>query len=216
MNESTQKMFRRLNLRHDKVTSGIDKQINNLLGFLSKRGWDLPRFLVALNSVAYLMYLIWPGQRYNYYKHFSYTNSNISHYHFHTCLTCHFGHDSFLMFLIDSFIMYLLAQNVMRMNGAIFLSYLCLLSTVIGSILLAIKFSQSYQTRPYLGNDAIIRGLIFSIIFQQPTAKFYLLPFPFAITAWVIASVAIFLDLISGNAAGFGGLIASYLLLNMK
>ena len=104
----------------------------------------------------------------------------------------------------------------MRMNGAIFLSYLCLLSTVIGSILLAIKFSQSYQTRPYLGNDAIIRGLIFSIIFQQPTAKFYLLPFPFAITAWVIASVAIFLDLISGNAAGFGGLIASYLLLNMK
>ena len=165
MNESTRNIFRRLNLRPNKVTSGIDKYITEFLSFLSRRGWDLPMFLVAMNSIGYLSYLLWMGPKYNYYKHFSYTNSNISHYHFHTCLTCHFGHDSMLMFIIDSFIIYFLAQNVMRMNGAMFLAQLCLLSMMLGTTFLALKLSSFPLTRPYLGNDSLIRGLIFAIIF---------------------------------------------------
>ena len=120
-----------------------------------------------------------------------------------------------IAYLIDSVILYLLATNVMQMKGPIYLGTLCLLSIVIGTGLLALKMSTTQFARPYLGNDAILRGLIFSIVFAQPSSKFYLFPLPFAISAWMIAAVCIFLDFITLNAAGFGGMIASHLLLKV-
>ena len=73
-----------------------------------------------------------------------------------------------IAYLIDSIILYLLANNVMLMRGPIYLGTLCLMSIVIGTGLLALKMSATQFARPYLGNDAILRGLIFSIVFAQP------------------------------------------------
>lgn len=73
-----------------------------------------------------------------------------------------------IAYLIDSIILYLLANNVMLMRGPIYLGTLCLMSIIIGTGLLALKMSMTQFARPYLGNDAILRGLIFSIVFAQP------------------------------------------------
>tara|TARA_B110000285_G_C14929777_1_gene516768 strand:- start:248 stop:415 length:168 start_codon:yes stop_codon:yes gene_type:complete len=55
------------------------------------------------------------------------------------------------------------------MNGALFATKTVLLSMFLGSFFLyAYHNSQGGMARPYQGNDAILRGIIFSIIFQNP------------------------------------------------
>jgi len=90
-----------------------------------------------------------------------------------------------------------------------------LLSMLLGSFLLFMHHSSSKGlARPYYGNDAILRGLIFTVIFQNPSASFYLLPLPIQIPAWAIAAVLLGLDFLSFNVAAFGGVSASYIMVN--
>ena len=70
------------------------------------------------------------------------------------------------------------------------------------------------QVRPYSGNDSIVRGLIFSVIFANPAAKLTLIPIPIQIPAWAIAGLLLGTDLYHMNVAGFGGVAASYALVN--
>ena len=60
----------------------------------------------------------------------------------------------------------------------------------------------------------LLSSLIFTIIFQNPSASFYLLPLPIQIPAWGIAAVLLGMDFLSFNVAGFGGVTASYLMIN--
>ena len=68
------------------------------------------------------------------------------------------------------------------------------------------------HSRPYCGNDAILRGLIFSVIFSNPGGKLTLIPIPIPIPTWAIAGLLLGMDLYSMNVAGFGGMAAAYAL----
>ena len=70
------------------------------------------------------------------------------------------------------------------------------------------------HVRPYSGNDAILRGLIFSVIFANPAAKLTLIPIPIQVPAWAIAGLLLGMDLLYMNVAGFGGVAAAYALVN--
>jgi len=55
------------------------------------------------------------------------------------------------------------------MNGQLFLAKTVLLSMFMGTFLLfAYHNSQGGMVRPFHGNDAILRGVIFAVIFQNP------------------------------------------------
>jgi hypothetical protein len=103
----------------------------------------------------------------------------------------------------------------MMMYGPLFLAKTVFMSVFLGSFLLFLQNSMTGGAqRPFYGNDSIMRGLIFTIIFQNPSASFYLLPLPIQIPAWGIAAVLLGLDFLSFNVAGFGGVTASYLMIN--
>lgn len=81
-------------------------------------------------------------------------------------------------------------------------------------LLFAYHNSQGGMVRPFHGNDAILRGVIFSLIFQNPQQTFTLFPIPIQVPAWGIAAFLLGMDFLSFNVAGFGGVSASYMLLN--
>ncbi len=100
------------------------------------------------------------------------------------------------------------------MHGSIFLAKVMCLSIACGSGLLFAQQALQGQTRPYCGNDSILRGLIFSVIFANPAAKLTLIPIPIQVPAWAIAGLLLGMDLMYMNVAGFGGVAASYALVN--
>jgi len=120
---------------------------------------------------------------------------------------------SIFSFLIDSVIIALLTTNVQMMWGPVFAAKTILLSLFMGSFFLFMYHtSQQGYARPYQGNDAILRGIIFTIIFQNPQQTFMLFPIPIQIPAYVVALVILGLDFLQFNVAGFGGVSASYLM----
>lgn len=130
-------------------------------------GGNLGALIVGLNTFCYLMYLMWPRyQMYSYLNNFTFSNFNLGQGRIHTLILSHFTHMSFLTYLLDSVILYLFCQNLMMMYGPVFLMKNILLSMGLGSFLLFLHHSSSRgMARPYYGNDAIMRGLIFTIIF---------------------------------------------------
>ena len=100
------------------------------------------------------------------------------------------------------------------MFGPLYLAKTVLMSIFIGSFFLFLQNSAQASMRPFYGNDSIMRALIFTIIFQNPSASFYLIPLPIQIPAWGIAAVLLGLDFLSANVAAFGGVSASYIMLN--
>ena len=69
------------------------------------------------------------------------------------------------------------------------------------------------MSKAYYGNDAIMRGLVFSLIFRNPQASLMLFPIPVNIQAWMIGALLLGLDFMSMNTAGFGGTSAAYLMM---
>ena len=101
------------------------------------------------------------------------------------------------------------------MYGPVFVAKCVLMSMFMGSFFLFLQNSLTGGAmRPYYGNDSIMRGLIFTVIFQNPSASFYMIPLPIQIPAWGIAAVLLGIDFLSFNVAGFGGVSASYLMVN--
>jgi hypothetical protein len=71
---------------------------------------------------------------------------------------------SFFSYLLDTVILYLFCNNIGMMYGPLFTAKVILLSMVMGSLFLYLQHSGSIA-RPWFGNDAIMRGLIFTVIF---------------------------------------------------
>jgi hypothetical protein len=112
--------------------------------------------------------------------------------------------------------MFMFCQNLGMMYGNLFVAKTVLLSILMGSLLLfAHHTSMGGAARPYYGNDSILRGLIFSMIFQNPSASLMLFPLPINIPAWAIASLLLFLDFYTFNTAAFGGTSAAYMMTRM-
>jgi len=102
------------------------------------------------------------------------------------------------------------------MYGNVFVAKTVLLSMLLGSLFLFVQHTtMGGAARPFCGNDSIMRGLIFSLIFMNPSASLMLFPLPVNIPAWAIASLLLFLDFLSFNTAGFGGVSAAYLMTNI-
>jgi len=100
------------------------------------------------------------------------------------------------------------------MHGNVFLAKVMVLSCVLGSLLLFTQSALQGLSRPYAGNDAILRGLIFSVIFANPAAKLTLIPIPIQVPAWAIAGLLLGMDLLHMNVAGFGGVASAYAIVN--
>jgi membrane associated rhomboid family serine protease len=164
----------------------IDRALNNMISRLPNGNVGI--LLVGINTFFYLTYLLWPQDIiHKYMNNFTISNYNISRGRFHTLITAHFAHMGFLSYFLDSLIIYLFCHNLMFMHGPLYITKLCLLGMAMGSALLLLQHSGSSMQRPFLGNDSIMRALIFTVIFQNPTTSFYLIPFPIAIPAWAIA-----------------------------
>merc|ERR1712203_376484 len=117
-------------------------------------------------------------------------------------------------YLIDTGIIFLLCQNLGQMLGPQFIAKTVILSLFCGSALMFAHHSAYRLNKAYFGNDAILRGLIFSIIWSNPQQSLMLFPIPMSIPAWLIGGVLLTLDVLTMNSPAFGGLGASWLMLN--
>lgn len=172
--------------------------------------------VIALNLLFYGAYLFWPkNQIHSYLNSFTFSLYGFNQGYFYNLLTCHFSHQSFLNMIISSIIMGLLSQSTLMQLGPIFLARQVLLSIAIGSFFLFVYHNAMRgMAAPYQGNDAIFRGLIFSIIFRNPQTSFMLFPLPISIPAWGIGLVLMALDFLSMNVAGFGGITSGYMMVH--
>ena len=211
-------MFKNFRRNFSSGGGGGDSAFDRFLNMLISRlpNGNIAFLIIALNSLFYFFYLSWPRhQMYSDLNNFTFSKFNLMQGRIHTLMTCHFTHMSFLTYVLDSVIMYLFCQNLMMMYGPLFLAKTVCMSIFLGSFFLFLQNSLTGGSmKPYYGNDSIMRGLIFTIIFQNPSASFYLLPLPIQIPAWGIAAVLLGLDFLSFNVAGFGGVTASYLMIN--
>ena len=100
------------------------------------------------------------------------------------------------------------------MMGNLFIAKTVIMSMLCGSALMFLHHSSYKLNKSYHGNDAILRGLIFSIIWSNPQQSLMLFPLPVGIPAWAIGALLVTLDVITMNSPAFGGLGASWLMLN--
>ena len=116
-------------------TSGFDRILGKVINKLPNG--NVGYALVALNSLFYFIYLIWPRhQMYSFLNNFTFSKFNLSSGYLHTFFTCHFTHMSFLSYLLDTVILYLFTQNLMMMFGSLYVAKVALLSMFLGSFLL--------------------------------------------------------------------------------
>ncbi len=103
---------------------------------------------------------------YSYLNNFTFSKFNLSNGRLHTLLTCHFTHMSLFTYILDSVILYLFCQNIGMMYGPLFVMRTICLSMFLSSFLLFLHHNGTQGvSRPFYGNDAIMRGLIFTVIF---------------------------------------------------
>lgn len=101
------------------------------------------------------------------------------------------------------------------MFGSLFVAKTVLLSMFMGTFFVFLKETAlKGMAPPYMGNDAILRGLIFSLILSNPSASLMLFPIPVNIPAWAIGGLLLALDFFTFNSAAFGGVSSAYMMLN--
>jgi len=170
--------------------------------------------IAGLNTLFYFLYCIWPQHNmFSFMNNFTFSMFGLSRGYIHSLFTSHFTHMSFFSYLIDTVLCFLFCTNLGMMYGPTYVAKTCILSMLIGSLFVMLhQMSYSYQTRAFHGNDAIFRGLIFTLIFQNPQAQLMLFPIPVNIPAWAIAILLLGLDFLSFNTAAFGGVSAAWLM----
>ena len=135
--------------------------------------------VIAANCLLYGLYLVWPAYNtFSYMNNFTFSSYALHKGYIHSLFFCHFAHTSFFPFFMDNLIIGLLCQSLGMMHGNVFLAKVMVLSMVFGSLLLFVQQALQGYVRPYSGNDSILRGLIFSVIFANPAAKLTLIPIP--------------------------------------
>ena len=116
-------------------------------------------------------------------------------------LLCHFTHENLIDYVLKSVIVFMFCQNLGMFNGPIFVAKTVLLSMLVGSMFLfahnAVAPSNQGGRKAFGGNDSIMQGLLFTLIFQQPSTKLMLFPLPFQIPAYAVAGAILLLDFIT-------------------
>jgi membrane associated rhomboid family serine protease len=154
--------------------------------------------LIGLNCLFYILYLFAPKEQ-------AYILST-------NCVTQHFCHNSLFQLIIDSGILYLVGNQLEKMRGSRYVLQISALSLLLASLLLSQYHPNNPKMRQRPGNDTFIRGLIFNIIFTNPSAQFILFPLPIPIKAWAIGIIAIVFDFLSFNVSAYGGMLAGFLM----
>ena len=83
-------------------------------------------------------------------------------------ILCHFTHDKLLDYALKSVIVFMFCQNLAMFNGTLFVAKSVLLSMLMGSTFLFVQnmvLPNSGRGRAFGGNDAILQGLLFTLIF---------------------------------------------------
>ena len=194
-------------------SDAFERQVENLTSKLPYGNIGL--LVIGLNTLVYGMYLMWPEyNKFSFMNNFMFSSYALSKGYLHSLLFCHFTHTHFFPYFMDCLVVGLLCQSLGMMHGNVFLAKGMVLSMLLGSFLLFLQSALQGGSRPYCGNDSILRGLIFSVIFANPAAKLTLIPIPIQIPAWAIAALLLGMDLMYMNVAGFGGVAASFALVN--
>lgn len=192
--------------------SKIDGFLERMLDNLPQR--NIAYLIAGLNTFFYGLYVFWPKySMHSYLNNFTFNMYGFNQGYVHSLITCHFSHQGFFQYLIDTLLIVLISQSVVMMEGPLFLAKTCLLSMFLGSFMLFFyHVSQQGLARPFQGNDAIWRGIVFSIIFQNPQTTFMLFPLPINLPAWGIGVFLLAMDFLTFNVPGFGGVGAAYLM----
>ncbi len=111
---------------------------------------------------------------------------------------------------INSVFTFLLARNIESMHGPGMLAKVVALTVVLGALGYSYSAQHSSHSQPY-GNNALMRGLGYSIMFSNPQASFILFPIPIPLKAWIVGGVILGFDLISLNYPGLGGTAAGFI-----
>lgn len=171
--------------------------------------------IVGLNTLFYGLYLLWPkGNMFAFYNNFTFSHFGLRQGCLHNMFTCHFAQMSLFHWALDSVIAFMFCRNLSQMFGNLFVAKTVLLSMFLGTFFVFMKEAALGVVPPFNGNDAILRGLIFSLIISNPQAQLMLFPLPINIPAWAIAALLLTMDFFTFNSAAFGGVSASYLMVN--
>eukprot|EP01022_Parablepharisma_sp_SALTPOND_P033293 TRINITY_DN88420_c0_g1_i1.p1 TRINITY_DN88420_c0_g1~~TRINITY_DN88420_c0_g1_i1.p1 ORF type:complete len:424 (+),score=20.60 TRINITY_DN88420_c0_g1_i1:77-1348(+) len=173
-----------------KVNETVEKIARNF------RGVPIAKILVGINVGGYFLY--------------SLTNERVLNRLLYNPLLANFVNPGLIRCVVNSGIMYFLASYFERMNGPSALLKVILLSLFQSTVLCAIAKYQDGEFY-YSGNDAIIRGVLFSILLKDPAAKLVIIPFPIPMRCFIIAVVITLVDLLRFNVPAFGGIGAGIL-----
>ena len=166
--------FQRAKMHRSPLSNMVPKrnftpQLDNFLERLVEKlpFGNIASLVVGLNTLFYFLYLAWPTySMHSYLNNFSFSAYALNRGYVHSLFTCHFAHQSFFSYLIDSVIIGLLTSSLQMIYGPLFAAKTILLSLFLGSFFLfAYHTSKEGFARPFQGNDAILRGIIFAIIF---------------------------------------------------
>ena len=139
---------------------------------------------------------------YSFQKHFMFSSYGLQQGCIWNLFFCHFTHTHLIDYILKSLIVFMFCQNLSMMNGNTFVARTVLLSMFVGSLFLFIhnailpnsNMGGRHRMQAFGGNDSIMQGLLFTLIFQQPSIKLMLFPLPIQITAYAVAGMILLLD----------------------
>lgn len=103
-------------------------------------GGNIGMAIIAMNSLLYGLYMIWPPYNvFSYMNNFTFSSYGISKGYIWSLFFCHFAHTSFFSYFLDSLIIGLLCQSLGMMHGNVFLAKGFVLSMLFGSGLLFLQ-----------------------------------------------------------------------------
>ena len=147
--------------------NNIDRNISKLLEKLPEG--NIGYAIVGLNTFFYGLYLLWPkNNMFSFYNNFTFSHFGLRQGCLHNMFTCHFTQMSLWNWAVDSIISFLFCRNLSMMFGSLFVAKTALLSMFLGTFFVFMKEAALGVVPPYSGNDAILRGLIFSLIISNP------------------------------------------------
>ena len=177
------------NFHWRRIADQINHSLDGVLGRVPHK--FVPVVLVGANLISFFMFL----------------RSNREHGSKlpYNSLVANFLNPGPLILGINSYVMYSLARHMEMMYGPTALLKIVLLSLALGTW--AHTYMREKQGRiGFLGNDAIIQGLAYTLILRNPYASFYFLPFPFPLRAWLVGVIGFIFDAMSMNLPAFGGI----------
>lgn len=181
---------------------------------IPKRGFSFQNFGFGLSPVikmilgaqALIYFIGFPMDMNRYVRSFFYNKDYAaSNGKFQTILTCHFAKAGLFDLVIDSVLVGMFGSSILMMGGELLLKKIVCFSVLFSSLIL--MFGNKSDNNFYK-SDALLRGLLFYLIAQNPNTSFLLFPFPFQIKALYIGIAIVALDLYIKKPCNFGGIIA--------